>query len=395
MKKLLGLATAAMFALSVASVPAFAGDGITVIVNGETIDFTGDQEPVIKDGRTLVPFRAVFEKMGAQVEWFDGYFEAMYGEFCVGMNVGETKVSLGDGQEIESDVPAQIIGGRAMVPLRIISESIGADVNWDSATKTITVKTPEIKGQSPTSVTYETKTGSVTGKVSKINYSYPVVTDVFTAVDILNKNIENDVVGAVTSIADENASGDAELTVTYDIKLNSSGLFSVMYLINDEEVALFHYGISNGAAFSQEGFEQAVYGGTPSSNDTRYDIGEYSNALRSDDDVTCLISADVYYPQFTGDADFISSLNTQLENSAKKAADSFVESYKDEAAKRYESNKSDISSYYLYVESFDVEISDDNVATITTQFKEDVYGKDEREGESVIKIDLNTGEVLE
>ena len=48
-----------------------ADSDIKVVVNGENIDFTGDQEPVIQKGRTLVPFRAVFEKMGAEVNWFE------------------------------------------------------------------------------------------------------------------------------------------------------------------------------------------------------------------------------------------------------------------------------------------------------------------------------------
>jgi hypothetical protein len=392
MKKFLALTTATMLMLSAMGVTAFAGDGITLVVNGETVDFTGDQEPVIQNGRTLVPLRAAFEKMGATVTWFDDVrlCEATYEGVTVGIKIGETTVSINDGAEIESDVPAQIINGRTMVPLRVLSESIGAKVDWDNATKTVTVTTPEIKGETPTKVSYETKTAMVEGKVSKISYSYPVVTDVYTFADLLNKNIAANVAEVAQSIADENGTGKAELNITFEVKDNDGGIFSVMYLIDGEDVAIFHYAVSDGAAMTDEGYEDAMYGGTAKSDDDRYTIEDYSNALQ-DNNSNTYIYAISYYPQFTGDADFIPGLNTQLENSAKKVVDSFIASYQEDAAKLHETEE---SLQYDYFEDFEVEISDDNVATITTHFTEKVYGRDDRTGDDTIKVDLNTGEIL-
>lgn len=146
MKKAIGLFLATTLAISSLSAMALAEDKINVVVNGNAIDFTGNQEPVIQDSRVLVPFRAVFEEMGATVNWDADtkLCEADYNSASVGIKIGETTVTLDDGATVESDVPAQIINGRTMVPLRILSESIGAKVDWDGNTKTVTIEAPEI-----------------------------------------------------------------------------------------------------------------------------------------------------------------------------------------------------------------------------------------------------------
>jgi hypothetical protein len=391
-KNALALTAATVLMLSAMSVPTLADDGITLVVNGETVDFTGDQEPIIQNGRTLVPFRAAFEKMGAEVDWFSDIrlCQATYAGTTVGITIGDTKVSINDDGEVESDVPAQIINSRTMVPLRVLSESIGATVDWDNATRTVTVTTPQITGEAPEAVTYDTKTATVDGTVSKVTYSYPVVKDVYTLVDVLNKNLASDAESVATVIANENASGKDELTITLDVKENSAGLLSVMYLIDGEDVGVFHYGISDGAKMSDESYADAMYGGAVETNDDRYTIEDYT-AYEKDDKGDTYINAIAYYPQFTGEADFIPSLNTQLENSAKKAVDSFVASYKDEAKELYATTG---VPAYDYLEDCEVEISEDNIATIKINFTESVAGQDDRIGEDTIKVNLTTGEIL-
>lgn len=93
---------------------ALADDSINVIINGEAIDFTGDQAPIIQNDRTLVPFRAVFEKMGAKVEWFEDIqlCEATYGDITVSLKIDNNVMHIGDGTTVAVDVPAQIINLR-------------------------------------------------------------------------------------------------------------------------------------------------------------------------------------------------------------------------------------------------------------------------------------------
>ena len=99
-----------------------------------------DVPPTIVDGRTLVPMRAIFEALGAEVDW-DGDTRTAtgtLGDHTVVIQVGETE-ALVDGETRTLDVPAQIIQNRTMVPARFISEALGCSVTWDGATQTATV----------------------------------------------------------------------------------------------------------------------------------------------------------------------------------------------------------------------------------------------------------------
>lgn len=101
-------------------------------------------EPYIKEGRTLVPMRRVFEILGAQVTWNEA-------EQCVTAVKGITEIKLyigsstayKNGQPVQLEVPAEIMAstGRTMVPLRFVSEALGGSVNWTGATRTINIDT--------------------------------------------------------------------------------------------------------------------------------------------------------------------------------------------------------------------------------------------------------------
>ena len=111
----------------------------TVILNGQALTF--DSPPVTEQGRTLVPLRAIFEALGASVKW-----DAPTHIITATKNSTRIKLIIGDkayknGQEINIDVPAKIIDGRTMVPLRFVSESLGCQVSYDSAAQTITIST--------------------------------------------------------------------------------------------------------------------------------------------------------------------------------------------------------------------------------------------------------------
>ena len=113
---------------------------ISVTLNGEYVTF--DQPPIIQDGRTLVPLRAIFEALGADVEW-DGAFQmvtATKGDVVVRMQIGNN-VMTRNGQSITLDVPPQIVNDRTLAPARAVAESFGASVNWDEATQTIIIVT--------------------------------------------------------------------------------------------------------------------------------------------------------------------------------------------------------------------------------------------------------------
>jgi len=112
---------------------------IQVLLNGEAIIF--DQPPVIENGRTLVPLRAIFEAMGAEVDWDQATrtVTAELDDVNISLTI-DSNILYRNGEEIELDVPAKIVGGRTLVPVRAIAESFGAEVGWVQASRTVTIE---------------------------------------------------------------------------------------------------------------------------------------------------------------------------------------------------------------------------------------------------------------
>ncbi len=107
-------------------------------VRGMNLKF--DVPPVIKEGRTLIPVRAVMNGLGAQVEW-NGETKTVTitrGDKVIVLNLatGETTVN---GEVITIDVPAQTINNRTFVPLRFIAQTLGEPVNYDENTGDISI----------------------------------------------------------------------------------------------------------------------------------------------------------------------------------------------------------------------------------------------------------------
>ncbi len=398
MKKLSILALTAAIIFTAFSVDSFAENSIKVIVNGENVDFTGDQEPVIQDSRTLVPLRAVFEKMGADVKWFEDIklCEITYGQVTAGIEIGSNKVTVGDGSYITSDVPAQIINGRTMIPLRVISESIGAKVNWNGVTKTVTVDAPVITAEAPDSVEYEISGGGGNNMTTglAIDYEFPVISSEYTMADKLNENIQNDILAAVDETLDTYTGDKKELYVKCDVIYNNAGLITIHYFIDNELFYEATYGIINGNRIDDDEIKGQIFEKPDEKTESPYYIETYSTALH-DADGNDYISAAVEYPVFNETSKAISELNTQIESAAEKAADSFISSYDDEAKKVYENmdEKSSAIPYHFYL-SAEVKIEDDT-AEVTENTVSMQYGKDDTTTTNTYKINLNTGEIIE
>lgn len=108
-----------------------------VILDGQTLNF--DVSPIYEEGRYLVPFRAISEQLGAKVDW-DGKSEtvtAVKPGIEVKMKIGGLAVV--NGKEINLDVPARIVEGRTVVPIRFLSESFGAKVEWNEKEQKIMI----------------------------------------------------------------------------------------------------------------------------------------------------------------------------------------------------------------------------------------------------------------
>ena len=115
-----------------------AADGYSVYVNGYRLEF--DQQPINIEGYTLVPLRGIFEALGAAVTWDSATNTAIAVKNGVTVSVQtDSAVLYRNGKPIMLDVPAQLIGGRTLVPVRAISEAFGAAVDWDADSLTVTI----------------------------------------------------------------------------------------------------------------------------------------------------------------------------------------------------------------------------------------------------------------
>ena len=163
-RKLTALLLATVTALS-STATIFADGEITVKLNDSDVAF--DQAPVVESGRTLVPFRAILESMGVTVDW-DGATKTITctkDDKTVTLTIGASEIDI-DGVKTALDVPAKIINGRTLVPLRAVSESFDAEVNWVADTKTIEIKTAV--SENATEETSETTTEETTEETSEV-----------------------------------------------------------------------------------------------------------------------------------------------------------------------------------------------------------------------------------
>jgi hypothetical protein len=98
-----------------------------------------DVLPVIENGRTLLPVRFMAYAMGAEIAWDNDTRQTTLTRDGVPLTFGVDGQLTPELTALGMDVPAQIIDGRTMVPLRFIGEYFGAIVNWDGATNTIEI----------------------------------------------------------------------------------------------------------------------------------------------------------------------------------------------------------------------------------------------------------------
>jgi hypothetical protein len=140
-KKLSITRIGALAALCCMSPSAVLADTINVRVNGDPVYFEG-AKPREMNGRVLVPLRGVLEKMGATVDWMPSSqtVVAAKGDMELNLPIGSRYATV-NGRQVRLDVPAMTIAGSTMVPLRFVSEALGADVTWREASNTVLIST--------------------------------------------------------------------------------------------------------------------------------------------------------------------------------------------------------------------------------------------------------------
>jgi uncharacterized protein YkwD len=115
---------------------------IYLLIDGQRLH--SDVAPIIRNGRALVPFRSILEALHAEVEWNakSKIIEARRGTKKIVLQVNN-RGALVDNKIVSLDVAPIIVNGRTMVPARFVTQSLGASILWDEATRTVQVTNSE------------------------------------------------------------------------------------------------------------------------------------------------------------------------------------------------------------------------------------------------------------
>lgn len=177
------LSSAAATAVALTALPgctALAKD-VNIVIDGEELNL--DVAPQIIDGRVMVPIRGVLENLGALVKWDDETqtVSARKSSKTVSLEIGSNDVTLDKGETnddgsaktetIQTDVAAQLVSDRTLVPLRVISEAMGYSVDWNDETYTVSITTDNDEDESwkDNKVSVDMSTLSVSGDGASVS----------------------------------------------------------------------------------------------------------------------------------------------------------------------------------------------------------------------------------
>jgi len=131
---------------------------VRIFVKGKAI--TSDVEPIIENSRTLVPIRVISESLGYDVEWINSERKVIISKANSGsitLHIGQSAYQLNNEQK-QSDVAPFIRGDRTFVPLRLVAESFDMAVTWSDKDRTVSItEKPEAPIQKETPKPVEQK----------------------------------------------------------------------------------------------------------------------------------------------------------------------------------------------------------------------------------------------
>lgn len=122
-----------------APAPAITAKTIFIFLDGKKMEFKL-QQPANYSGRVLVPLRDIFEALGAKIEWDESTktVTAKKGGVLITYSVGSLTGNRNN-EIINIPVPGRLVEGTTMIPLRFVGEALGAAISWDEHSKTVLI----------------------------------------------------------------------------------------------------------------------------------------------------------------------------------------------------------------------------------------------------------------
>ena len=351
------------------TVTAFAqasSDKVTVTMDGQEMEF--DVQPVIENGRTLVPMRAIFEALGCAVTYYDnGEFPvvmASRGDNFVMVFIGQDFL-ITDKDEITLDVPAKIVNDRTLVPLRAVSEAFDTKVEWLEDIKTVCLYTKHGMHKIKSAVISKEIKNKIGIKVMDIACTYPVIENPENLdwIEKLNKEYRENAEKYAADVEKEYAEKANQLCEETGIESFYPFEFKLTYTIDTDRNGLFsltnHY--SENIGDSQEyRRESAVYNTETGEKLTLSDI------VSGDDDERHTMAYDVFVKYFE---EKYTDLSPELASQIDKAT---------ENTKFYLTD----NSLVLYFDMNQLDLLIDYIPTVELKYNEGLF-----------KIDLSDAEL--
>ncbi len=228
-KFLSAVITLSMVISLITVLPVFAENDINVKLDGETISF--DVPPQIINERTMVPLRAVFEALGATVDWNQDTRTVISEKDGIKISLTiDSSVMYVNDRTVSLDSPACVIDNRTLVPIRAISEAYNATVDWDNNTRTVnitssnTAPVPEPTPTSPApSVNTEDTQNYSSSTVQFNEYSfYPTRTVDIECTNIIRGSKANSIIESENRFNDKPSAGQEWVIMEFDVKYISS-----------------------------------------------------------------------------------------------------------------------------------------------------------------------------
>lgn len=187
----------------IGSVASAAQVAVSVQVNGTALKFP-DAKPYYENNRVMIPIRFVSEALGAKVGYgLDRSVTIELGTKKILMKINSDTVTV-DSVIQKLDVPARLQQNRTYVPLRFVSEALGAEVGWKQEKRLVTITT----GASTTPVASPSPSATPAAggnNMFKVGFEWPRETELGKALFVDNMRVSG---GKLSFTLPKEASGD-------------------------------------------------------------------------------------------------------------------------------------------------------------------------------------------
>lgn len=143
---------------------AYAAKEVKIEIDGKEM-VPKDMPAVIIDGRTMLPMRQIAQELGCEVNWNEAAQQIyVMRESDIIVFTVNSKAGYENGKEFTMDVPATIVNDRTMLPVRALADALHLNIKWDDPNRTVSIQSGDtvVKDEPTTPESGQTTAGTLT-----------------------------------------------------------------------------------------------------------------------------------------------------------------------------------------------------------------------------------------